>query len=146
MMGYVVSGLVFSHYSDKYGRRPLTWLSMTIAITGILLSGVSVNIYMYGVSRFLVGMGITGFALSVKTTCNAILIKNLFFFIKFRQKSNRNIGTQISIRCYDIRKHWLGVRLCSGPGTGLLAPGFPFDAILFSHSSRFPIDLVLLLG
>ena len=70
MLGYVVSGLVFAHYSDKYGRRPITWLSMSIELIGILLSGVSTNIYMYSFARFLVGMGGSGVWLSIKTICN----------------------------------------------------------------------------
>ncbi|CAG2166906.1 unnamed protein product [Oppiella nova] len=60
MLGYVISGLVFSHYSDKYGRRPIVWLGFTIELTGILLCAVSPNIYYYSIARFLVGMGGSG--------------------------------------------------------------------------------------
>ncbi|CAG2173859.1 unnamed protein product [Oppiella nova] len=60
MLGYVISGLVFSHYSDKYGRRPIVWLGFTIELTGILLCAVSPNIYFYSIARFLVGMGGSG--------------------------------------------------------------------------------------
>ncbi|CAG2179530.1 unnamed protein product [Oppiella nova] len=56
MLGYVISGLVFSHYSDKYGRRPIVWLGFTIELTGILSCAVSPNIYFYSIARFLVGM------------------------------------------------------------------------------------------
>ena len=77
MLGYFVSGLVFAHYSDKYGRRPIAWLSLTIEVLGILLSGVSVNIYMYGISRFFVGVGVSGRWMSVNTICKS-LIENIF--------------------------------------------------------------------
>ncbi|CAG2171076.1 unnamed protein product [Oppiella nova] len=56
MLGYVISGLVFSHYSDKYGRRPIVWLGFIIELTGILSCAVSPNIYFYLIGRFLMGM------------------------------------------------------------------------------------------
>ena len=69
MLGYVISGLVFAHYSDKYGRRPITWLSISLEVFAILMSGLSVNVYMYAVSRFLVGIGSSGRWMSVYTHC-----------------------------------------------------------------------------
>ncbi|XP_054165996.1 organic cation transporter protein-like, partial [Oppia nitens] len=65
MLGYVVSGLVFAHYSDKYGRRPIVWLSFSIEIFGILLCALSTNIYFYSFARFLVGMGSSGRGMTI---------------------------------------------------------------------------------
>ncbi|CAG2176735.1 unnamed protein product, partial [Oppiella nova] len=69
MLGYVISGLVFSHYSDKYGRRPIVWLGFTIELTGILLCAVSPNIYFYSIARFLVGMGSSGREMAIYIMC-----------------------------------------------------------------------------
>ncbi|CAG2162928.1 unnamed protein product [Oppiella nova] len=56
MLGYFVSGLIFSHYSDKYGRRPIIFTSFIIEIIGIVSCILSPNIYFYSISRFFVGM------------------------------------------------------------------------------------------
>jgi MFS family permease len=60
MLGYFVSGLVFAYYSDKYGRRPLVWLSFTLEILSIISCSLSVNIIQYSISRFVTGIGTSG--------------------------------------------------------------------------------------
>ena len=82
MLGFAASGLVFAYYSDKYGRRPITWLCLLIEIMGIILSGLSPNIYMYGVSRFLTGLGSSGRWLSVNTMSNFVKIIALIFKLR----------------------------------------------------------------
>ena len=57
MLGYFVSGLVFAYYSDKYGRRPLVWLSITLEVLSIISCSLSVNIIQYSISRFVTGIG-----------------------------------------------------------------------------------------
>jgi MFS family permease len=67
MSGYLVSGLVFSYYSDKYGRRPVVWLSFTLEILALLSCSLSVNITQYSISRFLNGVGASGRWLAMYT-------------------------------------------------------------------------------
>ncbi|CAG2164959.1 unnamed protein product [Oppiella nova] len=54
MLGYILSGLVLSHYSDKYGRRPIIWVAFTFEIVGILACVLAPNIYLYSLARFVV--------------------------------------------------------------------------------------------
>ncbi len=61
MLGYFVAGLIFVYYSDKYGRRPLVWLSFTLEILSIISCSLSVNIIQYTISRFVNGIGSFGF-------------------------------------------------------------------------------------
>ncbi len=61
MLGYFVAGLVFAYYSDKYGRRPLVWLSFTSVILSVISCSLSVNIKQYTISRFVTGIGSFGF-------------------------------------------------------------------------------------
>jgi MFS family permease len=67
MLGYLVSGLVFSYYSDKYGRRPLVWLSFTLEILSIISCSLSVNIVQYLISQFVTGIGSSGRGIAVYT-------------------------------------------------------------------------------
>ncbi|CAG2100136.1 unnamed protein product [Medioppia subpectinata] len=67
MLGYVVSGLILSHYKDKYGRRPVVLLCYVIEILAIISCAFSYNIYQYLFSRFLTGMGHS--AISVLECC-----------------------------------------------------------------------------
>ncbi|CAG2168371.1 unnamed protein product [Oppiella nova] len=60
MLGYVASGFVISYYSDKYGRRPMIYLSYSIEVLAIISCAFSYNIYQYIISRFLVGFGHSG--------------------------------------------------------------------------------------
>ncbi len=69
MLGYMVSGLVFSYYSDKYGRRPVVWLSFTLEILALLSCSLSANITQYSIFRFLNGVGASGRWLAAYTIC-----------------------------------------------------------------------------
>ncbi|CAG2100137.1 unnamed protein product [Medioppia subpectinata] len=60
MLGYVVSGLIVAHYSDKYGRRPMVLMCYVVEILGIISCAFSYNIYQYLISRLLVGVGYSG--------------------------------------------------------------------------------------
>ncbi|CAG2100135.1 unnamed protein product [Medioppia subpectinata] len=60
IMGYVFSGLIVSHFSDKYGRRPVVFICYAIEILGVISCALSYNIYQYLISRFLTGLGYSG--------------------------------------------------------------------------------------
>ncbi len=81
MLGFMVSGLVFSYYSDKLGRRPVVLVSFTFDILALISSILSVNITQYSISRFFNGLGGSGQWLAMYTIRKCY--KNSeFFFIK----------------------------------------------------------------
>ena len=83
MLGYVVSGLVICQFSDKYGRRPMVWFSYTLEVFAIISCGLSVNIYQYIVSRFLVGVGHSGGHYAVYSICKSNINPLLYILITF---------------------------------------------------------------
>ena len=67
MLGYLVSGFVFAYYSDKYGRRPLVWISFAFEILALISCSLSINITQYLISQFFVGIGNSGKSLAMAT-------------------------------------------------------------------------------
>ena len=56
MCGYVLAGC-FKFLSDKFGRRKMTLIALTIEITGCLSCAFSFSIYQYIISRFIQSFG-----------------------------------------------------------------------------------------
>lgn len=67
MFGFVISGLVFAHLSDKRGRRPVIWIGFGLEVVFGLSCAFSANIWQYGVSRLLLGMGSSARGLALFT-------------------------------------------------------------------------------
>lgn len=83
MFGYLVTGLVLSQFADKYGRKPLVWVSFVVEILSLVSCGLSVNVTQYAISRFLVGLsiyGCSGAMCTSRKTFAILLILTQFLF------------------------------------------------------------------
>src|SRR5581483_11398807 len=60
MAGYIFSGILLAHMSDKYGRRPIAWLSMILELITTLSTALASNYWIYLISRFLLGFATIG--------------------------------------------------------------------------------------
>ena len=56
MSGYLLAGFL-SFLSDKFGRRKMTLIALTIEITGCLSCAFSLNVYQYIISRLIQSFG-----------------------------------------------------------------------------------------
>ena len=60
LAGAVVGSLIFGHLTDRFGRRMFFFLSLSVYLVGVGLTGLSWNLMSFGVFRFITGMGIGG--------------------------------------------------------------------------------------
>ena len=60
MVGYIFSGILLAHMSDKYGRKPIAWLSMILELITTLCTALASNYWIYLISRFLLGFASLG--------------------------------------------------------------------------------------
>lgn len=56
-LGSFVGYLLMSHIADNFGRKKTEMASWIINIVGLLLLGLSTNLYMVGIGSFMMGMG-----------------------------------------------------------------------------------------
>jgi MFS family permease len=74
MVGYMVSGLILPYFSDNYGRKPMAWFSVSFEMIASLSCALSFNFTHYLLSRFLLGIAVTGRSMTM-----GVLSKLLFF-------------------------------------------------------------------
>jgi MFS family permease len=56
-LGLFVGYLIFSYYSDKYGRKKSMILALLIAIVGNFIVSISINLLMAVIGLFFAGVG-----------------------------------------------------------------------------------------
>ncbi|CAG7824654.1 unnamed protein product, partial [Allacma fusca] len=60
MMGMIIGAMTGSQFADAFGRKTAFYANITIFGSFGLVSGISNNIYLFGASRFLAGIGLGG--------------------------------------------------------------------------------------
>ena len=60
LAGAVLGALVFGGLTDRYGRKPLFMVTLTIYIAATLMTGLAWNFWSFALFRFLTGAGIGG--------------------------------------------------------------------------------------
>jgi len=60
MVGYIFAGTILAHMSDKFGRRPIAWLTLVLEMVATLCTALASNYWIYLISRFLLGCGSVG--------------------------------------------------------------------------------------
>ena len=82
-----ISGLLFGSLSDRFGRKPVIMVSLTLYIVASILCAISPNIYFLIVSRLLQAIGCAG-GMAVSTA----IIKD-FFAPEKKEKAFAIVGT-----------------------------------------------------
>jgi MFS family permease len=107
LVGYVVGALSLTAFADRFGRRRTMLLTLAITGIGALLSGLSGDIVLFNITRFLTGIGIGADLAVVNTyigemapTAGRARFTSLIFI-------NSSLGAFLGI--------WLGLLLTTPP-------------------------------
>ena len=60
MVGVMLGSMIFGYLSDKYGRRPIFFISLVIQLIGGIIVGVAPNFVTYVIFRSIVGSTTSG--------------------------------------------------------------------------------------
>lgn len=60
LSGAVLGSLIFGYLTDRFGRRPFFFVSLSLYLTGVGLTALSWNLASFALFRFLTGAGIGG--------------------------------------------------------------------------------------
>ena len=68
LVGMAVGSIIMGSLADSHGRRPITLLGLLIVTAGMIVAGLSLNVYMLGAARVFTGIGIGGLLASATAT------------------------------------------------------------------------------
>jgi len=118
LAGAVLGALVFGRLTDRYGRKKLFFITLTVYLTGVALSAFSWDFGSFLVFRFITGCGIGGEYAAINSAIDELI----------PARHRGRVGLMIN------GSFWLGAALGSGATLLLLDPG------------RFAVDLGWRLG
>lgn len=93
LAGALSGALLFGHWTDKYGRKRLFLVTLTVYLLGTALSGLAPNLWIFLVCRFVAGAGIGGEYSAINSAIDEL--------IPARSRGQVDLGVNGS--------YWLGV-------------------------------------
>ena len=106
LAGAVVGALFFGRLTDRYGRKKLFFITLSVYLVGVALSAFSWNLWSFFVFRFITGCGIGGEYAAINSTIDELIPA------RFRGR----VGLMIN------GSFWIGAALGSGATVILLDP------------------------
>ena len=97
MVGVMLGSMIFGGLSDKYGRRPIFFLSLVIQLAGGILVAVAPEFISYVIFRLIVGSTTSGVFLVAYVIGKLNLIINIVWFIIYNLAFCRNRSFWISV-------------------------------------------------
>ncbi|HUY18321.1 MAG TPA: MFS transporter [Candidatus Binataceae bacterium] len=73
LAGAVLGSLVFGYLTDRFGRRPFFFISLSIYLAGVGLTAISWNLASFAVFRFITGAGIGGEYAAVNSAIDELI-------------------------------------------------------------------------
>ncbi len=73
LCGAVLGSLIFGYLTDRFGRRPFFFLSLSLYLTGVGLTALSWNLASFAGFRFLTGAGIGGEYAAVNSAIDELI-------------------------------------------------------------------------
>ena len=73
LLGAVIGALVFGYLTDRYGRRLLFFVTLTVYLVGAFLTAFSWDLWSFFLFRFITGLGIGGEYAAINSTIDEMM-------------------------------------------------------------------------
>jgi MFS family permease len=71
--GAVAGSLIFGHFTDRYGRKKMFFVTLAVYLVGVILSAFSWDLWSFALFRFLTGAGIGGEYAAVNSAVDELI-------------------------------------------------------------------------
>lgn len=140
--GAIAGALLFGRLTDRYGRKRLFLVTLSLYVAATLLTSLSVDLAMFGACRFLTGMGIGGEYAAINSAIDELIPARVRGFVDLAINGSYWIGAALGALITSILLdpkvlgHELGWRAAFGLGA-VLALGILFVRHWIPESPRW---------
>lgn len=106
MIGFLLGSIIFGHYSDKYGRKPMLLIALVLQIIFGISAGLATNFITHTLSRIFIGISATGFFLIAFVMSMEMVAVNRRLFVGIVILMFFPIGYLLTAFCAYFIKDW----------------------------------------